>query len=149
MSINNRLYYLDIKINDLSKYNINITESVKQNLIGKGQYINIENIYSDKDKVKDKLEPPIPQLIIGYNDYPLYNIKEGRNLVDNYLKQNSEFNNKNVIQEIFTYDNSNNFNTFYNTITDQYKKYEDPIANNYLSNLKNETIQNIKKICIK
>ena len=97
-------------------------------------------------KIKLKtIEFPISQLIIGYNDYPLYNIKEGRNLVDNYLKQKSNINNNNAIEKIFTYDNSNNFNTFYNTIIDQYKKYEESIANNYLSNLKNETIKNIKK----
>ena len=143
MSNQTTLYNLDIKIDYISSYNINITKSIEENLIKKGQYINIENIFTDK--VKDKFESPIPQLIIGYNDYPLYNIKEARNLLDNYLKQQPGINNNNVIEKIFTDKNINNFNKFYNTINNQYEKYDNSIANNYLSNLKNETIQNIKK----
>lgn len=143
MSDQTSLYYLNIKIDNLSKYNINITESVKQNLIAQGQYINIFNINSDKDI------NPAPRLIIGYNDYPLYNIKEGRNLVDNYLKKNKNLkNNKDIkipIQEIFTYDNSNNFNNFYNTVSADYEKYRSFSSSDSLSNLKNETIKNIKK----
>lgn len=141
---NTRLYILDIKIDNLPKYNIDITKSIEEKLIGKYQTVNILNINSNKDITES------PQLIIGYNDYPLYNIKEGRNLVDNYIKQNdnsnnNNINNNNVIQKIFTRKNISNFNKFYTSIYNYYNRSNNLITNDYLTNLKNETIQNIKK----
>ena len=145
LNSNTRLYFLNIKIDNLSKYNIDITKSIEEKLIGKYQTVNILNINSNKDITES------PQLIIGYNDYPLYNIKEGRNLVDNYIKQNNndennnDINSNNVMQKIFTNKNISNFKKFYSSIYNYYNSSNNLITNDYLTNLKNETIQNIKK----